>query len=105
MIPRDRHGRRERLGPGAGADDTEKITCTKIAQALAFESLADRTAIINAAGDVLSPRDWPQELRGLIVSLDITQMIDAAGKVTSQRYKVKFAAPTPRRRCWPNGGA
>ena len=75
--------------------DAEQVTRAKIAQALAFEAFADRTAIFDAAGDVLPPRDWPLNLCGLIVSLDITHMIDPrTGKVTSQRYKVKFASPT-----------
>ena len=75
--------------------DSEKVTRSKIAQSLADEAFADRTAIFDDAGDVLPPREWPQELRGLIVSLEFTRMVDpATGLVTSQRYKVKFAAPT-----------
>ncbi len=75
--------------------DAERVTTPRIAQALAREAFADRTAIFDAEGAVLPPSEWPAEVAAILVGYEVTESVNPrTGAVTARRVKLKFADPT-----------
>ncbi len=74
--------------------DAEKVTTPRIAQALAREAFADRTAVFDADGAVLPPAEWPAEVAAILVGYEVTESINPrTGAVAARRVKLKFADP------------
>ena len=67
-------------------------TKNKIGLALSNIVFADRTAIFAPDGDVISPRDWPDNLRALVSGFESKVVTDREGNVT-RNFKVRFTDP------------
>ena len=72
--------------------ETAMATTNKLGRALSNIVFADRTAVFSSDGDVISPRDWPENLRGLVSSFDSKVVTDRDGNVT-RSFKVRFTEP------------
>ena len=74
--------------------DAERVTTPRIAQSLAREAFADRTAVFDAEGAVRPPSEWPAEVVAISVGYEVTESVDPrTGAVAARRVKVKFADP------------
>ena len=71
---------------------TAMATTNKLGRALSNIVFADRTAVFSSDGDVISPRDWPENLRGLVSSFESKVVTDRVGNVT-RSFKVRFTEP------------
>ncbi len=74
--------------------DAQKVTVPKIARRLEHIAFGDRTGMFDDAGEVLNPREWPEELRASILSFEIKTSTDRITGLPVKTYKAKFANPT-----------
>ena len=72
--------------------ETAMATTNKLGRALSNIVFADRTAVFSFDGDVISPRDWPENLRALVSSFESKVVTDRDGNVT-RSFKVRFTDP------------
>lgn len=72
--------------------ETAKVTTNKIGRALSNIVFADRTAVFGLNGDVISPRDWPENLRAIVSGFDAKVVTDRDGNVT-RSFKIRFTDP------------
>ncbi len=74
--------------------DAERVTTPRIAQALAREAFADRTAVFDAEGTVKPPAEWPAKVAAILVGYEVTESVHPrTGAVTARPVKLKFADP------------
>ena len=72
--------------------ETAMATTNKLGRALSNIVFADRTAVFSSDGNVISPRDWPKNLRALVSSFESKVVTDRDGNVT-RSFKVRFTDP------------
>ena len=72
--------------------ETAMATTNKLGRALSNIVFADRTAVFGSDGNVISPRDWPENLSALVSSFESKVVTDRDGNVT-RSFKVRFTDP------------
>ena len=78
--------------------ETECITRQMVASSLGRDAFADRTRIFDEDGDVLPPSEWPDDVKGTLLSYEAKTTTDRVTGDITRHVKVRFVSAVEAKR-------